>query len=139
LEAHVELHCAAVSEKAGECAFLGNGSSQARIVTSPHHQDTQNVSTVSLDEALAGRRVDILKIDVEGFEEMVLRGAHELLRSRSRPRTIFIEVHPYAWTSIGSGSFALLNLLNEVGYRVETLEGKTVSSIDRYGEIIARV
>jgi FkbM family methyltransferase len=140
LEAQAELHCAAVSDKAGECAFLANGSSQARIVTSLDYRDTQKVSVVTLDDILAGRRIDLLKVDVEGFEEMVLRGAGGLLRTGPlRPRTIFIEVHPYAWSSIGSGSDALLQLLNEAGYRVETLDGQAVHSIDRYGEIIARI
>jgi FkbM family methyltransferase len=138
LEAQAELHCAAVSDQAGECAFLENGL-QARIVTSADHRDTRKVSVVTLDEVFAGRRVDVLKVDVEGFEEMVLRGARGNLRTVAlRPRTIFIEVHPYAWSSIGSGSAALLKLLNEAGYRVETLDGQAVHSIDRYGEIIAR-
>ena len=89
---------------------------------------------------LAGERIDILKIDVEGFEEMVLRGAQNLLCTAAfRPRTIFIEVHPYAWASLGSGSTALLRLLNQAGYRVETLEGLPVRSIERYGEIVARI
>lgn len=139
LEAQAELHRVAVSDKAGECAFLADGSNQARIITSPNHRDTQTVSVVTLDGIFAGRRVDILKVDVEGFEEMVLRGARGLLHTVAlRPRTIFIEVHPYAWSSIGSGSGSLLKLLNEAGYRVETLDGQAVRSIDRYGEIIAR-
>jgi hypothetical protein len=70
---------------------------------------------------------------------MVLRGAKSLLRTPERkPRAVFIEVHPYAWASLGTNSDSLLRLLNEAGYRVQTLEGAPVRSIERYGEIVAR-
>jgi FkbM family methyltransferase len=139
LEGRVELHRAAVSHNAGECRFLANGSSQACLVSSSDRKDTEIVTTVTLDGALPGKRIDILKIDVEGWEEMVLRGAQHLLRTATlRPRAIFIEVHPYAWQSNGS-STGLLALLNEAGYRVQTLEGEAIRSIERYGEIVARI
>lgn len=140
LEGRVELHRAAVSDNAGKSRFLANGSSQASLVSSSDQEDTEIVTTVTLDGILAGERIDVLKIDVEGFEEMVLRGAQNLLRTSAlRPRVVFIEVHPYAWACTGTGSAALLGLLNEAGYRVQTLEGVAVRSIERYGEIIARI
>jgi FkbM family methyltransferase len=140
LEGKVELHRAAVSDNTGEGRFLANGS-QARLVLSHDwEKNTEIVPTVTLDGALAGERIDILKIDVEGYEEWVLRGAQNLLRDRaSRPRAVFMEVHPYAWNSKDGGSAALLGLLNDAGYRVQTLEGAFVRKIERYGEIIAKI
>ena len=46
----------------------------------------------TLDELLADRPVDFIKIDVEGYEGHVLDGAARLLESR-RP-TLFVEIHP---------------------------------------------
>jgi FkbM family methyltransferase len=139
IESQVELHQIAVSDNNGQRPFLTGGSSQARLASSDREHATP-VTTVKLDDFFAGTRVDILKIDVEGHEEMVLRGAHKLLRTPVlRPRTIFVEVHPYAWSAPIAGSNTLLGLLNEAGYRVQTVDGAPVLSIESYGEIVARI
>jgi hypothetical protein len=92
-----------------------------------------------LDSVFAGDRIDILKIDVEGFEEGVLKGASELLSDRERgPRIIYIEVHPFAWGEVRTTSETLLTLLTNYGYRIEDLSGTVVSYVERYGEIVAR-
>jgi FkbM family methyltransferase len=138
LDGQVELHRAAVSDKDGKFQFLADGSCEARLVSS-NQKDTTIVDVVTLDSAFKGRRIDILKIDVEGYEEMVLRGANSLLHTPElKPRAIFVEVHPYAWAALRTGSDSLLGVLNEAGYLVETLDGVSVRSIERYGEIIAR-
>jgi FkbM family methyltransferase len=139
LEGKVDLHQAAVSDKDGHSPFLADGSSEARLVL-PGRSDATVIDVVTLDGALVGKRVDILKIDVEGYEEMVLRGATKLLRAPElKPRAIFIEVHPYAWASLNTTSDSLLGLLNETGYQVQTMDGVSINSIERYSEIVARV
>jgi FkbM family methyltransferase len=138
LDGQVELHHAAVSDKDGKFQFLADGSSEARLVSS-NQGNTTIVNVVRLDSALKGRRVDILKIDVEGYEEMVLRGAKSLLHTPGvKPRAVFVEVHPYAWPPLHTGSESLLRVLEEAGYVVKTLDGAPIRSIERYGEIIAR-
>ena len=74
----VDLHQTAVSDKDGSASFLANGSSEARLVSDPKQAST--VEVVTLDRVLAGKRIDLLKVDVEGYEELVLRGAEKLLR-----------------------------------------------------------
>jgi FkbM family methyltransferase len=126
----------AVTGADGHVAFeTGRGceshiSSNARV---------SKVDGVRLDSVFAGDRIDILKIDVEGFEESVLNGASELLRDRVRgPRIIYIEVHPFVWEEVRTTSETLLKLLTDNGYRVEDLSGKVVVHVEAYGEIIAR-
>jgi FkbM family methyltransferase len=139
LEGQIELHQCAVSDKDDQCPFLVGYSCESRLV-SPGANSAPLVQVVTLDSVLAGERIDILKIDVEGYEEMVLRGAHDLLRSPSRrPRAVFVEVHPYAWPSLGTTSASLLSLLSASGYHAETLSGEPVRNIEQYGEIVARI
>ena len=83
-------------------------------------------------------RLDILKIDVEGYEERVIAGAKGLLEDGHRgPRAIFIEVHPYAWQATGTTSRSLLGMLEDCNYQIQDLAGKPVERIEEYGEVIA--
>ena len=45
---------------------------------------TVTVSSATLDEVLGGAKVDFIKIDVEGFELQVLRGARAVMAQRPR-------------------------------------------------------
>ena len=47
------------------------------------------VPSIRLDEYFAGRQIDLLKIDVQGFEVRVFNGLRGLLRSRSIKRILF--------------------------------------------------
>ena len=62
-------------------------------------------------QALASRRVAMIKIDVEGHEPEVLRGARELLR-RERPVVVFEQ----SAEAIVDGSSESIDLLRGAGY-----------------------
>lgn len=63
-------------------------------------------------EALAQCRVSMVKIDVEGHEPEVLRGAHELL-ARDRPVVVFEQTA----AEINGGSSIAIELLRSAGYQ----------------------
>jgi len=99
----------------------------------------QQVSVITLDEYFKDRKVNLLKIDVEGFEQAVLEGAVNLLKDKQRrPRAIFIEMHPFAWPVSGASSPGILALLARAGYGLFYLDNQPVRQIERYGEVIAR-
>jgi FkbM family methyltransferase len=134
----VELHQTAVAEVGGMLPFVAGRECESRLAmpAEPHADD---VVCTTLDAIFIAKPLHILKIDVEGFEEAVLRGASRLLGDRIRgPRVIFIEVHPYAWPSIGVSDTSLLAFLRYAGYRVTDLVGQPVTRIERWGEIVAR-
>jgi FkbM family methyltransferase len=146
LRAHVELNGvgvgvhlvrAAVGNVEGRVPFAAGGASESAI-GAPARSGATEVDCVRLDNFQPMPRLDILKIDVEGYEERVLQGAAALFaEDRRRPRIIFVEVHPYAWADLGTTSESLLGLLASYGYEATEPNGKPVQQIRHYGEIVA--
>ena len=88
------------------------------------------VKVYALDSYLAehihGRAVNVIKIDVQGFEMEVLRGATRTIE-RDRP-AIFCEITPDALQRAGSGLDEILGFFRSRGYRGEIVSndsGKT--------------
>jgi FkbM family methyltransferase len=81
----------------------------------------------------------VIKIDVEGFETDVLRGAECLLRS-GRVRFIYSEIIPQALTEAGSSVGEFSELLHSVGFDPMILDGHSITAVplaealDRAGE-----
>ena len=61
-------------------------------------------------------RVDFIKMDVDGHEPTILRGAAAVLR-RDRP-IMLLELAPYALERVGSSLGAYVGLLADLGYRL---------------------
>lgn len=138
LQAVVRAVRAAVGTLDGEIGFTSDQDTQNRILVEKTHQSS-TVPAVRLDSFFKGQRLDILKVDVEGFEENVLKGGLDVpMESPQAPRLIYLEVHPYNWSSYGTTSKSFLRQLREAGYVVETLDGQPCRSISKYGEVIAR-
>jgi FkbM family methyltransferase len=77
--------------------------------------------TLDLLCAELGFQPDLVKIDVEGYELAVLRGARGVLEA-SRP-LVFLEIHPARIVELGGSVRELSDLLAELGYRICGLEG----------------
>jgi FkbM family methyltransferase len=88
------------------------------------NQEFEEVQTRTLDEVLHEiglSHVDVIKMDVEGAEELVLRGATNLLAS-SHP-TIIFEINRDAAPRLGLLSEEAWNLLMELGYKFYSVRG----------------
>jgi FkbM family methyltransferase len=139
LTGNVELCRAVVGREDGVVAFAAGRGSESRVAAADGAcAERLMVRVVRLDSVLRDDRLDVLKIDVEGYEELVLQGARGLLSDNLRkPRAIYIEVHPYAWSEPMTTSESFLDLLREFGYATYFLSGEVVQRIDRYGEVLA--
>jgi FkbM family methyltransferase len=127
----------AVGEKESIVHFKSGCDSQSSIQETLSSGNI-SVNCVSLDKYFKQSKLDILKIDVEGYEEKVLKGATNLLQDSQRsPRLIYIEVHPFAWSNVGTSWDSLLNFLTEHNYDVFTLDGTPARQITWWGEIVA--
>jgi len=139
----VEVREAALSDRAGERSF-------ARVVGDPGWSgfverptpaggvETITVRSERLDDALAdGVQPVFVKIDVEGAEEQVLRGALETLR-RHRPLIVFEH-------GLGSADYygttpeRIHDLLaGELGYGIRSLDGEGPYTRAEFAAIFAR-
>lgn len=86
--------------------------------------NTESIQTYSLDQLFANYEISktrpvILKIDVEGAEMLVLKGAHEFIR-KNKP-TIFLSAHPPTLPRYGHSVDILRQELSQLGYRTETI------------------
>ena len=87
--------------------------------------DGIDVPAISLDEFCAREGVmpDVVKIDVEGAELEVLRGASHMLARAARDVHVFIEVHPSLWPELGVTRRDLEAELEPLGLTLTRLDG----------------
>lgn len=134
--ANTTVHPYAVADAAGtvEMELDPDGASGAHI------GHGFPVEAVTLDEALAGRTIDLLKVDVEGAESMVLRGARALIERSPRLDAV-VEFHRSRHLD-GSTPDEALDLYEELGFAVHLLspDGRiTPASRDAVLAAVARV
>ena len=102
LSQRIEVIPSALGDRAGPVPFQA-GQGPRSCVMPEGARGARRIPCVTLDEVFAGRRVDLLKVDVEGYEQHVLQGGLRLLQDPARaPRVITLELHPEAWPAIGS-------------------------------------
>ena len=99
---------------------------------------TESVPVHGLDSYLAdhgeGRKLDLIKIDVQGFEGQVIRGAKATIE-RDRP-TIFLEVSPVPMQNAGEDYRDLLNFFDQTGYAVHLIH-ETHGTLERVSYVEA--
>ena len=123
---------AAASDSAGSATFFGSGhalSPGGSLIAGfkERSQPLIDVKTVRIDEVAADVRVGLVKIDTEGVELEVLRGAENVLRSQ-RPFVI-CEVLPGEDGS--SRADELNHFLSNLGYALGAVTADGVRRLDR--------
>lgn len=123
---NIEIFQLGLGEISGELV-LGFGKPDhcgtKRIV--PSGSNGQRIHVTTIDEFVSEKaisRLDLIKIDVEGFEYSVLRGASDTL-SKYRP-TLFLELDDSLLGDQGASPAQLLSLLDDLGYLVFHSESK---------------
>jgi FkbM family methyltransferase len=125
----VKLVKKAVSERSGECDFFDTGDAASNansLVKTERGQVNTRVYTVSVDDFVVteGCRVKLIKIDAEGAEAGILRGAKETL-SAYRP-FVHLAIHPDHLFQSGESLQSLWNAIESAGY-VVTFRGRRES------------
>lgn len=133
--ATIELINVAVSDKSGQMTFYENPDHFARSslvddVDNPNAVKT-TINVTTLDEEINKRKleyIDFLKIDAEGYDLHVMRGASNLI-SKQQIGIIQFE-YIGAWAGASSTLVAALNLLNSSDYQVFLLKSSGLNEFD---------
>jgi FkbM family methyltransferase len=134
----VELHRVALSDAAGEGMLVSGGSDEFDMavaslsdeVGSPTHaeSDTITVPLARLDEFAGVERIGVMKVDVEGHEADVLRGAGGLLESGAIRDIVFEDHDDYpseATRVVEDAGYELISLDNDLwGLRLVAPENR---------------
>lgn len=120
----VEVSQLAMSDQIGESLLEVGKTNNLHRLKSPTESETLpdsiseiKVKTSTVDEFLKNRRhVDLVRMDIEGFEGPVIDGMQGLLESDSPP-IIVIEVHPTTYHLPGLDFGVRIHKLIELGYR----------------------
>jgi FkbM family methyltransferase len=115
---------AAVSSAPGTLRFYKSEDDPEANTLFSNHDNFITVPGVTLDDTLGQigmSRVDLLKVDAEGAELDVFRGASGLLSS-SNPPCILFEANPITLAAAGSSVNELLALISSYGYTCAELE-----------------
>lgn len=88
--------------------------------------DTEAVQLTTIDSIVANRPVDLIKIDIEGYELFALEGAKNCLLGNPRLQIITEYCAPTA-IEAGASPLAMLQYLEELGFFPHSLEGAAIS------------
>lgn len=129
---NVKLIRAAISDVAGTSEFhlspdMNTGSSGLSRGTR-YRVATERVCVTTLSQLLAQERVehvDLLKMDIEGYEYEAILGSEELF-SRGVVRALAVELHPWAMESRARDPNRIAQMLFASGYRQVVVDGYPV-------------
>ena len=113
---------------------LGGNTGAYQFIHCENASDPEAVHSLTLDEIIdadmPNRRIDLLKVDVEGCEMDVLKGASEML-SRDTP-ALYVEINKDVLNERKVDFTEILNFLRDSGYHLFRNIGHRNSTIDRY-------
>jgi len=135
--APVEVHDCAAAAEAGYLT-LNIPEHAANATISRTQENAKGMSLIvrasTVDTIAAGRTIDVLKIDVEGYEAAVLKGARKTIRESKRIN-IIMEWSLSQMKSAGFSAEAVLTEVKALGLRTFELIGNESGAQGRIGDI----
>jgi FkbM family methyltransferase len=81
------------------------------------------VEVSALDDILQGDRVDLIKIDVQGWEVAALQGMNRTLELNPSIR-LFLELWPHGLKAAGTSAPQLMDRLRALGFKLSSIPGQ---------------
>ena len=116
---------AAVSAADGTATFLAEGVDGASRLVDAARRGAVTVPTVTIDTVCRRENVAprVIKIDAEGAELDVLRGARGTIAAAGSSLKLYVEMHPHLWPDFEATRRAIEDELSHQRLRAERLDG----------------
>jgi FkbM family methyltransferase len=120
---NITLVQAAVGDKTGEIALCISDKLNVDHQTYETDEKREKINVLSyrLDDYLENKKIDFIKMDIQGFEYQALLGMKNTLQSNPDIK-ILVEFWPYGLIKAGSSVEKLLTFLHELDFQTELLE-----------------
>lgn len=112
-----------------------------RLIPDHEHGRAISVSVTTLDDAravISGLAVDVIKMDVQGYEPFVMAGATQTI-NHSRDLKIMTEFWPYGLEQSGSSAPRYFDDVIKLGFNAAVLDSKAVIPINSWPELQQRI
>lgn len=117
---------AAIGNKKGASARVERRDN-SHIMSHVVETDEGELKFETLDNLASNKKiVDLVMMDIEGYEFNAILGASHLLREK-RIRKLLIEVHPEFLKQRGQSDYMIISYLKNCGYEVEKIKGESSS------------
>ncbi|MES2512975.1 MAG: FkbM family methyltransferase [Bacteroidota bacterium] len=98
-----------------------------------NYDSVEEMTSVSIDELIKDRtisKVNVIKIDIQGFELTAFSGMKHLLSS-SNDLKIIAEYWPHGFKRAGTSAIAFYDFFNELGYSFYLIDNDTLTKITK--------
>lgn len=87
------------------------------------------IAAISIDDYLKGKKVNFIKMDIQGFEMEAMKGMKETLKNNPDVKLIS-EFWPYGLKKAGSSVTDYYKLLQELNFKIELLKNHKLETIN---------
>jgi FkbM family methyltransferase len=128
-----------VAAWSGRRTFYVGDSGKSGLFVPDRWREATRTRTMSLDSSVAGRSIDVIKLNVDGGEVDALRGMRRTLELSPRVR-LFVECNPSSLANAGTSAATLLDELFDLGFEVQVVdeERRTLEPAESWLSQVAR-